>query len=265
VKHEDKFVLITGAGAGLGRCLTIELAAKGHNVALASLIKEELETVAAELNQKYPAIKVKTIAVDMLQTNAATTIAQWLDDEQININGLVNNVGFGYTGNYETIDAAFFSKLLQINVVFTHTITHAVVNKLIANQPSFILNVSSMAAHFPLPYKTLYSASKSFVLAFSKSLRSELWDKHVTVSCLCPGPMITNDEVRERIKNIGWRRHITSASEPEDIARIAIRGIQRKKAVILPTLSDKITVGIKAIIPPTVLAWLIRVLSKNSF
>lgn len=265
MKNEDKFVLITGAGAGLGRCLTIELAAQGHNVALASLLQNELDSVTAELNQKYPAIKVKSLAVDMLQPNAADAIGQWLDAENININGLVNNVGFGYTGNYETIDAAFFNKLLQINVLFTNNITHRLVNMLIANRPAFILNVSSMAAHFPLPYKTVYSASKSFVLAFSKSLRSELWSRHVTVSCLCPGPMITNDEVRERIKNIGWRRHITSASEPEDIARIAIKGVKHRKAVILPTLSDKITVGIKAIIPPTVLAWLIRVLSKNSF
>lgn len=264
MKKEENYVLITGAGAGLGRCFALELAKKGFSVALASLMQEELDAVAAEVKNLYPAIQVKTLAVDMLQPQAANTICQWLDAEKIQLAGLVNNVGFGYTGNYESMDEGFLNRLLQLNVIFTHNLTYKVVPRLVS-RPAFILNVASMAAHFPLPYKTLYSASKSFVLSFSNSLRNELKERRIQVSCLCPGPMVTNNEVRERIKNIGWRRHIVNVSEPEKIARKGIRGVERNKAVIFPTFNDKLTIGIKAILPAALLSAIINRLSRNSF
>lgn len=265
MKQQTNYVLITGAGAGLGRCLALEMAKQGHSLILVSLLQEELNRVKAEIAAQHPSVAVETLALDVMQPNAADTVDTWLTENNIALKGLVNNVGMGYTANYEVTDAAFFQKLLQLNIVFTHSLTHKLIHRLIGNPPAFILNVASMAAFFPLPYKALYSASKSFILTFSKALRAEMWDNKVQVSCLCPGPMITNNEVRERIKNIGWRKYITNISEPEEIAQKAVKGLAANKAVILPTLNDKITVGVKRIIPAPILSWLLRVLSKNTY
>lgn len=264
-EKNQKFVLITGSGAGFGKHLAEQLASHGYNLALASLLPDELEHTKAELQGKFPKIAITTFAVDMLQPGAHLEIHEWVEKENLALCGLVNNVGFGYSGEFEKFDTAFLNKLLQLNVVFTHNITHVLSPNLIANAPGFILNVASMAAFFPLPYKTVYAASKGFVLTFSRALRQEFREKGVNVSCVTPGPMITNDGVRERIKNIGWRKYIVNISEPEDIARVAMQGILKNKAVIVPTFTDKLNLVFKAIVPPPLLPGLLRRLSKNSF
>lgn len=265
MKTADNFVLITGSGSGLGKQIAIQFAQRGYNVVLASLIQAELDDTKKHITSLYSNIQVKTFAVDMLQADAAQSIAQWVDDEKIQLCGLVNNVGFGYAGEFEKTDNTFLNNLLKLNVMFTFNLTHLLAPKLLGNSPAFILNVASMAAYFPLPYKTIYSASKAFVLTFSKALRQEFKAKGVNVSCITPGPMVTNDEVRERIKNIGWRRHVTNIAEPEKIAALAVNGVLAKKAVILPTFSDKLNVVLKAIIPSPIISFILRTLSKNSF
>lgn len=265
MSSEEKYVLVTGAGAGLGKCLALEFASKGYSIVLASLLQTELDNVKKEIETKYPSISVKVLAIDMLQLDATETITQWIKNENINLNGLVNNVGFGYAKAFNELDSAFVNNLLQINVTLTTKLTHALSPNLISNAPSFILNVASMAAYFPLPYKAIYSASKGFVLTFSQALRQEYRDKKVNVCCVTPGPMITNDEVRERIKKIGWRKYFTSITEPEKIAAIAVKGVLNNKAIIRPTFNDKLNATLKAIVPAFILPGILRRLSKNSF
>lgn len=265
MKRADKYVLITGAGAGLGRCLAFEFAKKGFSVALVSLLQDELDTAKKEITHSYPNISVKILALDMLQNDAHTTIYKWVENEKINLHGLVNNVGFGYAKAFDELTPDFVSNLLQINITLTTKLTHTLTPTLIANSPTFILNVASMAAYFPLPYKAIYSASKGFVLTFSQALRQEYRDKNVNVNCITPGPMVTNEEVRERIKKIGWRKYITSITEPEKIAGIAVKGVLRNKAVIRPTFSDKLNATLKVIVPGFILPSILRRLSKNSF
>lgn len=265
MKTAEKFVLITGSGAGLGKQIALQFAAKGYSLALTSLLQNELDGVKKEIEQKYPNLTVKVLALDMLQADAPQTIANWIDAKNIHLHGLVNNVGFGYAKEFEQLEASFLRNLLQLNVVFTSTLTHILSPKLIANAPGFILNVASMAAYFPLAFKTAYAASKGYILTFSKALRAEYKDKGINVSCITPGPMITNDEVRERIKKIGWRKYITSIAEPEKIARIAVNGVLSNKPVILPTFSDKLNVVLKAIVPSPILPGILKALSKNSF
>jgi hypothetical protein len=265
MQNNEKYVLITGAGAGLGKCLAIEFAQKGYSVALASLLQNELDELKDELEHKYSNISVKVLAVDMLHNNAHTAILEWIDKEKIHLHGLVNNVGFGYAKAFEELTPDFVNNLLQINIAFTTKLTHILSARLIEKAPSFILNVASMAAYFPLPYKAIYSASKGFVLTFSQALRQEYKEKKVNVSCITPGPMITNDEVRDRIKKIGWRKYVTSIAEPEKVAAIAVKGVLNNKAVIRPTFSDKLNVVLKAIVPSFALPSILRRLSKNSF
>lgn len=261
----DRYVLITGAGSGLGRSLAFELAEKGYNLALISLLPHELENVKNEVTAKYPMVTIKLFPADLLLPDSPVKVKQWVEEQNIQLGGLVNNVGMGYSGRFENLEPGLIARLLQLNVVVTTSLCHLLVNNLIAAKPSFILNVASMAAFFPLPYKTVYAASKSFVLTFSRGLRQELKEKGVQVNCICPGPMITNDEVRNRIANIGWRRKIVSIAEPEKIARIAVQGIIKNKSVMVPMMNDKLSLMARAIIPPPLLPRILRRLSRNSF
>lgn len=262
---ENKYVLITGGGAGFGKSLAYEFAREGYSIALVSLLKDELDAVQADIKQKYPALDVKTLPLNLSAPDAHVHIAEWVENEKITLKGLVNNVGIGYAGHYNVTDEKFFSTLVQLNISLTHHLTRALIGKLIENKPAFILNVASMAAYFPLPYKTLYSASKSFILTFSKALRQEMKEHGVSVSCVCPGPMITNQAVRDRIQRLGWRKKLVSIAEPEVIAKITVKQLLKNKPVIITTAQDKASLALKAIIPAPLLTPLLGKLSKNSF
>src|SRR5690606_18757741 len=98
---------------------------------------------------------------------------------------------------------------------------------------SFILNMSSMEATLPLPYKTVYTGTKNYIFAFSLALREELARSTVSVSVLCPGPVLTNPEGLKRMNSHGKRAKLVMLM-PEDVAKIGVDGLLRGKAVIIP-------------------------------
>lgn len=102
------------------------------------------------------------------------------------------------------------------------------------NAPSFILNVSSMAGFAPIPIKNIYSATKSFMIFFSQSLRQQLRKENISVSCLCPGPVFTKPSIeKETIKKLGWLgKHM--ALPPERIGEIAIDKTLKGSMMIVP-------------------------------
>jgi short-subunit dehydrogenase len=90
-----------------------------------------------------------------------------------------------------------------------------------------------MEATLPLPYKTVYTGTKGFVYNFSLALREEFRHHGVSVSVLCPGPVITNEDGMRRVIAQGWRAKVL-VTMPDDIAPVAIRGLLRGRAVIVP-------------------------------
>ena len=96
-----------------------------------------------------------------------------------------------------------------------------------------ILNLSSMEATLPLPYKSVYTGTKAFVYNFSLALREELRYHGVSVSVLCPGPVITNADGLRRLQAQGRRGRLL-VKMPEEIAGPAIEGMLTGKAVIVP-------------------------------
>ena len=109
------------------------------------------------------------------------------------------------------------------------------------NAPYHILNVGSMAGFTPTAYKTVYPASKSFVHAFTRSLREELKGTGVTVTLAAPGAMATNAEVSARIEKQGFFGRATLKSTAE-IARKYVDGTLRgRRQIILNPLSYLLT------------------------
>src|SRR5215213_9448985 len=117
------------------------------------------------------------------------------------------------------------------------------------NAPSYILNVASMAGFAPIPIKNLYSATKSAVVFFSYSLRYQLKNKNISVSCLSPGPVFTKPEiVADTKKKLGWIG-MRMAVSPERVGEIAVRKTFEKKMMIVPGTLAKIAAGFIRIMP----------------
>jgi hypothetical protein len=114
------------------------------------------------------------------------------------------------------------------------------------NRPSYILNVSSIAAFQPVPKFTVYAASKSYIKIFSEILSSELQDTPIAVSCLCPGGMKT-----EFLDKNNQRSKLGDAilMDPKKVVMIALKGMMSKKSVIIPGWINKLSCFMPRFLP----------------
>ncbi|THH41068.1 SDR family NAD(P)-dependent oxidoreductase [Neolewinella litorea] len=238
-----EWVLITGATHGIGLALAKECLRQGMGVAAVGLSDANLSG-ARETFSAIPNAAYRLLGQDLIETGAIDRVLAWLEAESITVNYLINNAGFGRGGLFENTDWGEYRTMLMLNNQVMVELTYRLLPHLRACRGG-ILNISSMEATLPLPYKTVYTGTKAFVYNFSLALREEFRHYGVSVSVLCPGPVITNADGLRRLEAQGRRGRLLVAM-PDDIAPQAIRGMLTGKAVIVP-------------------GWLIRALIATSY
>ncbi len=181
-----KYTLITGASAGLGSEFAKQLAQQGQNLILTARRKDKLEALATELENNY-AIQTQILSADLASPEGSKQIADAIDEQGWQLDGLINNAGFGERGLFSDIPLARQLNMIQVNVTSLIDLTYRLLPKLRKQPGAFIINVASTAAFQAGPNLAVYYASKAFVLSFSEALHEELKTTGISVSTLCPG------------------------------------------------------------------------------
>ncbi len=240
------FTLITGASTGLGKELAIECARRKMNLILVSLPEENLPGLCTDIAAKYQVIACP-YETDLTDKEEVVRLAEWVT-VNFSVNVLINNAGAGGTRLLETTPTEYIDKLIQLNIRATSLLVRLLIPELKMHRKAYILNVSSMAAFSPLPFKTVYPASKAFVYHFTRGLKAELKNTNIKVSVVNPGPIMTNPDVVARIQKQGALARLALISAPA-IARISIAELIRGKAVIIPGYLNRINVFVMGLIP----------------
>lgn len=226
------YTLITGASQGIGKALAMECASRGIHVLLIALDEPILSAAAQEIKEKYR-VKVDYLGVDLTREDSPQKIATWCMEKNYPIQTLINNAGFGKGGLFAEVDLIAYNRMIDLNNKAMVGLIYHLLPLLKQHPKAYILNMSSMEATLPLPYKTVYTGTKNFVYAISLALREELKTSNISVSVLCPGPVVTNEEGLERIKSHGARAKLI-VMMPDEVAKIAITQMLDKKRVIIP-------------------------------
>lgn len=242
-----KHTVITGASSGLGRAFAFEFAQREHHLILVSLPNEGLKEVADRITKRFP-IEISIYEADLSQRNAIENFSEWLIINQFNIEILVNNAGIGGSKSFFETDTDHLDRIIQLNVKTTTLLTRSLLPILMLNSPSYILNVSSIAAFSPLPYKMVYPATKAFIYSFSLGLRAELRKSGVKVTVVNPGAMPTNLNIIERIEKQGWLGKLAS-TQPEFVAKRAIDGALAGKSMVVPGFINRLNYLVFKFIP----------------
>lgn len=232
------YTLITGASQGIGRSLAHECAARGMNLLLVALPNDHLEATAQDIRQHYP-VEVHTFGVDLTANHAPQAIFDWCSTNHFAVNVLINNAGIGAVGRFDTLSHQQYETMIRLNVLATVSLTRLFLPGLQEAPRSYILNMGSAAAFFNIPHKIIYSASKAFVFSFSRALREELQGTGVSITVACPGPVNTSEIIRHRAQMAGFFGRL-SMLEPDFVAKAALGGLLRGKAVVAPGISAKI-------------------------
>lgn len=248
--HNPYYSLITGASQGFGKAMALECASRKMNLILVALPGPELYHLADFIKKNY---KVDAIAIETDLTSEVNCkkVFKQVCELGLSVNMLINNAGIGGTQLFSERGVDFYQKQIKLNVAATVLLTRLFLEMLIKNKPSHILNVGSLCSHFSLPMKQVYGGTKSFIYFFSKSLRIELESDHVHVSVICPGGMNTNKFVTMGGKSCNWLAR-QSIMEPEAVATIAIRGLLKNRAVIIPGRMNKLFLLLNLVLPAPV-------------
>lgn len=241
------FALITGASEGIGRAIAEELASRKFNLILVALPGPKLQEAACDLKQKY-AIETIIYEADLTSDKAPEALYQWVLEHRYKIIMLVNNAGVGHEGLFEASPLSFIDKMMQLNMNAVVHLTHLFIPHLKQFDETYILNVGSLASFRPMPYKNIYTATKSFIFYFTLALREELRQSSVKVSVLCPGPVPTSISVKKRMFSKGLVGKMMIIT-PDKVAQIAIDKMIKGKSVIVPGFVNRCILLFEKVVP----------------
>jgi short-subunit dehydrogenase len=241
--------LITGASAGIGEALARVFAAHGHELVLVARREDRLAALAGEIaaaGRPRPTV----LPFDVARPGAAAAIAAELSSRGLEPEIVVNNAGFGLSGDAAALDHGEQLGMIDLNVRALTDFSLAFVDSL-ARHRGGILNVASVAGFLPGPGMAVYYASKAYVLSFSQALHRELASRGVRVTALCPGPVPTEFQSRAGLR---VDRAQNMLSLPADrVAQIGYDGFMRGKRVVIAGLGNKLAVLALRLIPNALL------------
>jgi short-subunit dehydrogenase len=232
--------VITGASAGIGADLARVFAANGHAVALVARREQRLRELADEIAAAGRA-RPLVLPLDLAARDAASALRKALADNDSEPQYVVNNAGFGLVGRAAELDRDQQLEMIDLNARALLDLSLAFVDSLERHRGG-ILNVASVAGVMPGPGSAVYYASKAFAVSFSEALHYELKPRGVRVTCLCPGPVSTEFQIRAGITDSrpNWLIDVAAARVAEE----GYRGLMRGKRLVVPGFIPKLLFGL---------------------
>jgi short-subunit dehydrogenase len=192
----------------------------------------------------------------------AKELFDFLHNENIPIEVLVNNAGFGLGGEFSETELARELEMIQVNIGALTHLTKLFLPPMVRARTGRILNVASTAAFQPGPLMAVYYATKAYVLSFSQALAEELRNTGVTVTALCPGP--TQTDFAEAAQMTNSRLFTTfGVADADDVARYGVRSMLRGKRLAIPGIRNKVLAQANRIAPRALSAKLARLAQES--
>lgn len=247
-KNSNPFAIVAGGSKGIGYAIAEALAGRDFNLILIARHEGSLRAARDSLVTKY-GVQVEILEADLTDERVAPELGRWCVKNQLPLKMLCNVAGMGGNNDFLQLPADSLRYMIKINLESPVVMVHYLLPLLEENKPSYILNVASMAAFGPIPVKNVYSASKSGLLFFSYSLRNQLRDKGISVSCLAPGPVYTKPEIKQVTKErLGFFGDLMSVA-PRKVGKIAVEKTLEGKMVIVPGAMSKMASVMIRILP----------------
>lgn len=214
----QKRALITGASEGIGYCLSQALAKEGYLITGVARSEDKLKGLVKELGVGH-----EYLVADLTQRTGQTAVVQRLGAQPFDL--LVNNAGIGIAGAFTNNPIEKQMAMLELNCSALVRLSHAFLAN--AKKGDALINVSSALAFMPAPGMGLYSATKSFVTAFTETLWFEQKKRGVYVMALHPGITTTRFQTNAGGKVEDLPENLSQT--PEEVARFAVAQLRARK------------------------------------
>lgn len=246
MKKKNSYAVITGASSGIGEEFVKRFAREGYKLILVARREDRLIAIKEKLNMAD--VECEIITADLSKEAECKRLVTSIEDKNIGV--FINNAGFGDCGYFAETNLDKDLDMIDVNVKAVHILTKLIVQKMQKQGGGYLLNVASSAGLFPAgPFMATYYATKAYVASLSRAVAEELKQNNskVYVGCLCPGPVDTefND-----VANVEFALKGISA---EYCANYAVDQMKKRKTVIVPTTTMKLSTSGGRLIPQKLL------------
>lgn len=241
--------LITGAASGIGRATALAAAERGGELFLTDIDAEGMERVSEEAQAGGGVVRLAAPA-DLTDHEAVVRLAAQIHDAHGSMDVVMNIAGISTWGEIERLEHHHWQRTIDVNLMGPISVLECFVPPMIeAGRGGHIVNVSSAAGLFGLPWHAPYSASKFGLRGVSEVLRFDLRRHDIGVSLVCPGavktPLVETVEIvgvdrqspamRDLVER--FERHAVS---PEDVAAKIVRAVERNRYMVYTSADIRI-------------------------
>ena len=255
--------LITGASCGIGETFARELAAKNNDLILVARSQDKLEKLATELESKYQ-IKTTVIAQDLAVPAAGQALFDAVRAQDLTVDVLINNAGFGDYGAFGERPLSKMMAMVQLNVSTVVELTGLFLPLMQARKEGTIINLSSIAGFQPVPYMSVYAATKAFVLSFSEALWAENKNSGVKIIAVCPGPTESKFYDRADFPDSATGLNSMTMASADKVVKDSLKALDKKQSnVVVGGFANQIIVNLPRFVPRDLLVDIVGKQFKN--
>lgn len=226
------FAVVTGASRGIGAEYARALAARGYEMLLVSRDGPQLAQLGASLGSQYR-VDVTWETIDLAKAGAAHQLYAAARQRRPTVDILVNNAGFGLYGPFVDMPMTRLEEMLNLHVLTVVQTTRLILPSMIDRRRGAIINVSSIAGLFSVPYLAQYAATKAFLVAFSEAIAQETRNAGVRIQVCCPGYTKTDFHARAGFPS----RDPLGSDSPSHVVEASLAALEKG--------SSFVTVGMK--------------------
>jgi len=238
----DASAIVTGAGSGFGRAIARELAARGAHVIVSDVNLETAEESASSIRSNGG--KAEAMRADVRNADDVKALVDRAVEREGRVDVMVNNAGVAVVGAIGEVSLDDWRFEIDVNLLGVIHGCHFALPEMKRAGRGFILNVASAAGLLSAPMMGPYNVTKAGVVALSETMRAEIEEPGIHVSVLCPTFFRTNIHKAQRspeklrassaklVENAKW--------SAEDVARVALRGLERGTLYVIPQTDGKV-------------------------
>jgi short-subunit dehydrogenase len=247
--------LITGPTSGIGEGFARRYAADGYDLVLVARDTTRLRGLAEKLHETH-ATNSEVIAADLAEPAGRAAVIERLGN---GVRVLVNNAGFGTSGEFWTTEPAVLQAQLDVNVTAVMHLTRAALPPMLDARIGTVINVASVAGLVPGRGST-YSASKAWVVSFSEGLANGLAGTGVGVHALCPGFVHTEFHDRAGIEKAAPEFMWLSV---DGVVDDCLADVAKDKVVIIPGMQYKTLTTAARVVPRNLLRLMTKTVGRG--
>jgi 2-hydroxycyclohexanecarboxyl-CoA dehydrogenase len=240
----ERVALVTGGGSGIGRAISLALAADGRALAVGDVAEEGALATASTIEADGG--RALALGLDVTERDSVTAGIGRAEEELGPVDILVNNAGWDELVPFLDTDEAFWDKVIEINFKGCLRVTRAILPGMVERGWGRVVNIGSDAGRVGSSNESVYSGAKGGVIAFTKTVAREVARSGVTANTVCPGPtrtpllegMAKGEEGTRLIASLERAVPMRRLGEPEDVAAaVAFLSSERAGYITGQTLS----------------------------